>query len=74
MKSPLEQPIDKIRRDCLLLFEQSVGFEFRIKGSPLMDICDGVNWKDQHVIGQKYGNFHIDLCELTGKENKIKEN
>ncbi len=73
MKSPIEQPIDKIRRDCLLLFEQSIGLEFRIKASPLNDICDGVDWKNQMVKGRKYGDFHIDLCELTGRQNKIIE-
>ncbi len=58
--------IDKIRRDCLLLFEQSIGYEFRVKGTLLTDICDGVNKIDQMVQGRKYGDFHIDLCELTG--------
>lgn len=38
-----------------------------------MDVCEGVDWKTQMVIGRKYGNFHIDLCELTGKENQIIE-
>ncbi len=73
MKSPLEQPIDKIRQDCLLLFKQSVGWEFRVKGTQLIDICDGIDLKYQHVIGLRYGNFHIDLCELTGREKQIKE-
>lgn len=66
----MDKPIDKIRHDCLLLFEQSKGFEFRIKGTPLTDICDGVDYKMQHVKGLNYGDFHIDLCELTGSISK----
>lgn len=58
---------EKIERDCLLLFEQSIGHEFRIKATPLTDICVGVDKKNKMVKGQKYGDFAVSLCELTGK-------
>jgi hypothetical protein len=56
-----------IKHDCLMMFEQSIGFEFRLKGQILTDICDGVDWDTMMVKGRKYGNFAVELCELTGK-------
>ena len=56
----------KIRRDLMLLFEQSVGWQVRLKGQDFRFICRGVDWKMNHVCSD-YGNFHVDLCELTGK-------
>lgn len=64
--------IDKIRRQLMVMFEQSVGYEFRVKGSvagvELTDYVKGVDWKNNHVCGETYGNFHVDFLELTGKK------
>jgi hypothetical protein len=57
--------LKKIRDHCMHLFDQSRGWKFRIKGTPLIDEIQGVDWDHDHVIGKQYGNFHIDLCELT---------
>lgn len=73
MKSPLETPLDEIRRSCLILFKDSIGFEFRVKATPLTDIIEDVDFLNQMVIGRKYGSFHIDLCELTGTFKKSLE-
>lgn len=58
---------EKIERDLLILFEDSVGYEFRVKGTPLVDVCTGVDKDKKMVCGQKYGDFSVSLCELTGK-------
>lgn len=55
-----------IERSLLLLFEQSVGYIFRVKGTPLTDIVDGVDWQNKMVKGRNYGDFAVDLCELVG--------
>ena len=57
----------EIRRQLMVLFEQSVGYEVRLKGQDFRFICKGVDWKENHVCSD-YGNFHVDLCELTGKK------
>lgn len=54
-----------IRKNCLLLFEQSFGWRFRVKGTPLEDVIVGVDHDLQMVKGKEYGDFHIDICELT---------
>ncbi len=58
---------EKIERKLLIMFEQSIGYEFRVKGTPLVDVCTGVDKIMKTVRGQKYGNFGVHLCELTGK-------
>jgi hypothetical protein len=60
--------VERIRRQCLLLFEQSVGWSFRVKGTPLIDVVTGVDHKLQMVKGKQYGDFHVDLCEITNEE------
>jgi hypothetical protein len=62
----------RIQHDCMTLFEQSVGYEFRVKATPLTDIVDGVDWRNMTVRGRKYGDFGVHLCELTGpvKQNE----
>jgi hypothetical protein len=67
MKPPTETPLDEIRRQLLVLFADSIGYEFRIKGTPLTDTIIGVDVLKLMVIGRTYGDFHVDLCELTGK-------
>jgi hypothetical protein len=57
---------EHIERDLMLLFEQSVGYEFRVKATPLRDVVDGVDWKNKMVKGRKYGDFAVSLCELCG--------
>jgi len=65
---PKDDPkINKIRRDILLMFEQSVGYRFRIVGSHLIDEVVGVDKENQQVIGKQYGSFHVDLCQLTNE-------
>lgn len=63
--------IDNIRENCLLLFEQSVGYKFRVKGTPLIDEVTGVDHKLKMVCGKQYGNFHVDLCELTNEDSQL---
>ena len=70
MKPPTETPLDEIRRQLLVLFAESKGYEFRIKGTPLTDIIEDVDHEFLMVIGRNYGAFHIDLCEFTGKQTK----
>jgi hypothetical protein len=65
---PDSDKLNKIRRDCLLLFEQSLGWKFRVKGTPLVDEVTGVDHTLQMVCGKQYGNFHIDLCQLTNED------
>lgn len=55
-----------IEHDLLTMFEQSVGYIFRVKGTPIQDIVDGVDWKLKLVKGRKYGDFGVHLCELCG--------
>lgn len=62
-----------IRDEKLLLFEQSIGKKFSLKAkapenkyiTSLIDEVVGVDRKFEHVIGKKYGNFHIDLVSLV---------
>lgn len=63
----------RIEHDCMLLFEQSVGYGFRIKGTPLHDIVDGVDWPTKMVKGKKYGDFAVSLCELDGALKPLPE-
>lgn len=63
--------LNSIREDLLTLFEQSVGWKFRIKGSPLVDVVAGIDRSNKHVCGKMYGNFHVDLCELTNEETQL---
>lgn len=66
--------LDKeIERHLMVMFEQSVGYEFRVKASPLTDIVDGVDWKDKMIKGRKYGDFAVSLCELTGPTKQTPE-
>lgn len=62
-----KEKLKKIRRQMMLLFEQSVGWKFRLKGTPLVDVVTGVDWQFMHVCGKQYGNHHVDLCELTNE-------
>lgn len=62
-----------IRHNLMKLFEDSVNYEFRIKGTPLVDVVEGVDWETMHVKGRTYGNFHVDLCELRGYTRTQKE-
>src|ERR1700741_2772700 len=41
-----------IRHQLMHLFEQSKNWEFRIKGTPLTDVCEGVDWENNMVIGR----------------------
>jgi hypothetical protein len=63
---PAQQDRD-IRLNRLILFADSIGFEFRIKGSDLTDIVDGIDRQYEMVKGKKNGDFHVDVCELTGR-------
>lgn len=56
-----------IRKNMLLLFEQSHGWKFRVKGTPLVDVVAYVKKDTCMVGGKQYGEFHIDLCELTNE-------
>jgi hypothetical protein len=70
--SPIKQTsltLDEIRNKCLLLFEQSVGWKFRVKGTPLVDEITGIDKDKKLVKGNMYGDFHIDLCELTNTDD-----
>jgi hypothetical protein len=61
--------LEEIREQCIKLFADSIGYEFRIKGTPLTDTIVGIDALRMMVVGRTYGDFHIDLCELTGKQN-----
>ena len=62
-----------IEHDLLTMFEQSIGYEFRIKATPLKDIVEGVDWKNKMVRGRTYGDFAVSLCELTGTQKHTTE-
>ena len=62
-----------IRHNLMVLFEQSKNFEFRIKGTALIDVVEGVDWDTSMVKGRTYGNFAVDLCELRGKTREHKD-
>jgi hypothetical protein len=61
------------RKEKLDLFEKSIGKPFSCKAklpdgkrtTSIMDYVEGVDRKFEHVIGRKYGNFHIDLVALA---------
>lgn len=73
MKTNPKNNIDpKIRRDLMLLFEQSVGYEFRLKGTEFVAVCRGVDWKFM-MVKSDYGDFSVDICELTGRQKPIPE-
>lgn len=63
---------DNIRKnidnDCMHLFEQSVGMKVRVKGTPLVDEIEGVNWELMTVKCKMYGEFGVHLCELTNTD------
>ena len=63
-----------IDRDCLELFEQSIGKNVRVKGTPLVDEIVGVNWQLMTVKVKNYGEFGVHLCELTNEENTTQTN
>jgi hypothetical protein len=69
----VQDTLAKIRHDLMHLFEQSVNFEFRIKGTPMVDVCEGVDWSTMMVKGRTYGNFAVDLCELRGRTRESKD-
>lgn len=62
----------EIKNEKLTLFEQSIGKMFSLKAkapenkniTSLIDEVVGVDRGFEHVIGKKYGNFHIDLVSL----------
>lgn len=60
---------EQIEKQLLELFEESIGWEFRVKGkdNQLIDIVESVNHSLKSVQGRKYGLFPIGYCELTGK-------
>ncbi|AHM62329.1 tyrosine type site-specific recombinase [Flammeovirgaceae bacterium 311] len=60
---------EAIEKQLLDLFEESIGWEFRVKGqkNELRDIVEGVNHDFKMVRGRKYGAFPVAYCELTGK-------
>jgi hypothetical protein len=64
--------IDKIRKDCLLLFEQSFGWKFRVKGTDTIDTIIGVDHASQMVKGKEHKEFHIDECQLTSSSEKMR--
>ena len=51
-------------KDLMVLFEQSVGKNLRVKGSPLVDEITGVNWERMTVKCKNYGEFGVHICEL----------
>jgi hypothetical protein len=59
-----------IRLNRLILFADSIGYEFRIKGAELTDIVAGIDRQYEMVKGKKNGDFHVDVCELTGRRLK----
>lgn len=65
---------EQIDIDCMELFEQSVGKNVRVKGTPLVDEIVGVNWKLMTVRVKQYGEFGVHLCELTNEENNTQSN
>jgi hypothetical protein len=62
--------IQRIRKSLLHLFDQSKGYEFRVKGSVITDFVKEVYFELNLVRGEQYGTFHIDLCELTGSKKE----
>jgi hypothetical protein len=70
-----ELPVSEaeMNRHLTLLFEQSVGYEFRLKCTEFRAICRGVDWKWM-MVKSDYGNFAVHLCELTGQQKPIPEN
>jgi hypothetical protein len=51
------------------LFANSIGWEFTLKGMPsFTDYVIGVDTKLDHVISERHGTFHVDICDLTGKK------
>lgn len=64
---------EKITQDLMLMFEQSIGLPFRIKGTVLTDVVEGVNKRFNMVRGRKYGDFAVSLCELVGGDQQPKE-
>jgi hypothetical protein len=59
----------KILDDCMELFGQSIGMRFRVKGTPVIDEIEGIDWEIMMVKGKMYGNFSIELCELTNTDD-----
>lgn len=60
---------EDILNDLMTLFEQSVGMNVRVKGTPLVDEITGVNWDLMTVKVKTYGEFGVHLCELTNESN-----
>jgi hypothetical protein len=70
-KSPIpSEQVQEIRLQRLILFSESIGYEFRIKGAELTDIVAGIDRRYEMVKGEKNGDFHVDICELTGRRLK----
>ena len=67
------KPDPKIERDLMLLFEQSIGWEFRLKGTAFVAVCRGVDWKNM-TVKSDYGDFGVHICELTGRQKPNQEN
>jgi hypothetical protein len=68
------KPGSEIDIQCMELFEQSVGQNVRVKGTPLVDEITGVNWDLMTVKVKNYGEFGVHLCELTNEENSAPTN
>lgn len=65
---------EDIENDLMELFEQSIGKNVRVKGTPLVDEITHVNWQLMTVGTKNYGEFGVYLCELTNEENAAQTN
>lgn len=65
--------LSNLRHKLMELFESSKNFEFQIKGTALIDVVEGVDWKNFMVKGRTYGDFAVDLCELRGQTREQKD-
>jgi hypothetical protein len=48
------------------LFKQSTCWEFRVKGTEIVDEVEGVNEAEGKVIGKNTGAHDVELCEIIG--------
>lgn len=72
--------MEKSIKQQLAEFEQAIGQEFTLVGEfackqGFKDTIAGINHKEEMIIGEEYGEFHVGICKLLKvKSAELKKN
>lgn len=68
-KSQLNEFMTEFRIEQIELFKQSICWEFRVKGTDIVDEVEGVREADGIVIGKNTGDHDAVQCEIIGGQD-----